>query len=73
MTVNWRDLSHSNITTIQMISPSNQTTVLGELDGVDLSGSSISMGYYTDTRQQAIIKTINGNWKRGSFLKIIHN
>lgn len=72
MAVNWRDLSHSNITTIQMISPSNHTTILGELDGVDLSGSSISMGYYTDTRQQATIKTINSNWKRGSFLKVIH-
>lgn len=72
MGYDWKNLAHTNDVEIQMISQNDGVTFLKKLDGVKLEGSYISMGYYTDTRQQAVINTVNSNYIRNSFIKIIH-
>lgn len=48
--VDWADQTRRDVLTFQMVSPTNIEQVYGELDGVDLSGSSLTAAYYTDTR-----------------------
>lgn len=72
MGYNWKNLAHTNDVEIQMISQNDGHTILKNLTGVELAGSYISMGYYTDSRQQAVINTVNSNYIRNSFIKIIH-
>lgn len=63
-----------------MVEANNLERVLGELDGVDLSGSSITAGYYTDTRVSAKLKIVGNDsirtttdkWIRSSFIRIVH-
>ena len=40
-----------------LVSPHDLTSTVGELHGLDLSGCSVSEGYYTDTRSQAQVTT----------------
>ena len=70
--IDWRDQRHSNVIKVAMVSPTNLEDVYGELEGVDLSGSSLSAGYYTDTRTQGSIAVVGDGWIRGSFLRITH-
>lgn len=71
-TVDWADQTRRDVLTFQMVSPTNIEQVYGELDGVDLSGSSLTAAYYTDTRTSGRLKVVGGNWKRGSMIRVIH-
>lgn len=70
--IDWRDQRHENRITVQMVSPTNLNDVYGELEGVDLSGSSLSAGYYVDTRTSGTIAVVGEGWIRGSFLRVIY-
>ena len=67
----WLDLKRDHETVVQMISPQNPDIVLGVLDGVDFSGSSLSAAYYTDTRTSGKLRVVGDGWVRGAYLRII--
>ena len=56
---------------VQMVSPQNPDVVVGVLDGVEPSGSSLSAAYYTDTRTSGKLSVVGDGWVRGSFLRIL--
>lgn len=55
---------------IYMVSQNDKSSVYGELEGVDLSGSSLTAAYYTDTRTSGRLSVHNTNWIRNSFLRV---
>lgn len=71
--IDWADQTRHDVLTFQMVSPTNIDQVYGELEGVELSGSSLTAAYYTDTRTSGRITVHNGNWIRGSMIRVIHS
>ena len=72
MAIDWRDQTRVDRLTFQMVSPTNVDQTYGELEGVDLSGSSLTAAYYTDTRTSGKLRVVGGNWVRGSMIRVIH-
>lgn len=70
--VDWADQTRRDVLTFQMVSPTNIDQVYGELEGVNLSGSSLTAAYYTDTRTSGRLKVVGGNWVRGSMIRVVH-
>lgn len=70
--MDWRDLKRTDRIIVQQLNPSGLDSVIGELDGVDLSGGSIDAAYYSDTRTSGKLDVIGDGWQRGSFIRIIH-
>lgn len=68
----WRDVTRRDKIVVQMVNPANIDAVMGELDGVDLSGSTLTAAYYTDTRTSGKLRVIGEGWQRGSFVRITH-
>lgn len=72
MSIDWKDQTITHRVRVMMISQTNLDDGWGELEGVDLSKSSIEGAYYTDTRCSGNITVYGEGWRRGSFLRIIH-
>lgn len=56
---------------VYMVDPHNLDLIRGELENLILQNSSISYGYYTDTRTSAKISTFGSNYIEGSWLRIV--
>jgi len=69
--MDWTDQTRPHWITVEMLQPQMLDAAIGELDGVDLSGSSVSASYTTDTRTSAKLRVVGGNWVRGSWLRIV--
>ena len=67
----WFDQKRTHSVTVQMVDPHNLETVIGVLEGVDLSSSKVSAGYYTDARTTATIMVVGGGWIPGSYLRFV--
>lgn len=72
MAIDWRRQDRHDKLTFKMVSPTNINQVYGDLEGVDLSGSTLSAAYYSDTRTSGALRVVGGNWRRGSLLRVIH-
>lgn len=70
--MDWRDITRTDKILVQMVNPTNIDAVMGELEGVDLSSSSLTAGYYTDTRTSGKIRVVGEGWQRGSMVRIVH-
>ena len=70
--MDWRDLTRKDRIIVQQVNPANIDAVMGELEGVELSASSLTAAYYTDTRTSGKLKVIGEGWRRGSFLRVVH-
>ena len=68
--MDWHDLTRRGTVTVTMVNPTDLDATMGELEGVDLSGSSISYGYYVDTRVTGKLRVVGDGWVRGSWLRI---
>lgn len=68
--MDWHDLTRRGIVTVTMVNPTDLDATMGELVGVDLSGSSLSYGYYADTRVTGKLRVVGDGWERGSWLRI---
>lgn len=60
-----------------LVDPHDLTRVRGELSGIDLSGTSVAEGYYTDTRVQAKVVTrfpasSTDGWRDYSWVRLVH-
>lgn len=67
--MDWLDQTLARHITVEMVSPQNLDSVIGELEGADLGSSSLSAAYYTDTRTSGRLSLVDSNWQRGSFLR----
>ena len=72
MAIDWLDQTREDVLTFQMVVPTSIDKTYGELEGVDLSGSSLTAAYYTDTRTSGKLRVVGGNWVRGSMIRVIH-
>lgn len=71
--MDWRDQTRTDKIIVQMVNPTNIDAVMGELEGVELSASSITAGYYTDTRTSGKLVVIGDGWQRNSMIRIVHH
>lgn len=69
--MDWLDQKQRHEVVVQMLSPQHLDSVIGELDGIDLSGSSVSASYTTDTRTSAKLRVVGEGYTRGAWLRII--
>lgn len=67
----WRDMPKGELF-FEMLPPANLDDSYGQLDGVILSGCSITEGYYTDARVSAKLEVEEGNWIRQSAIRITY-
>ena len=72
MAVDWKDQTRKDRLKFEMVSATNLSHVYGELDGVDLSGSTLDAAYYTDLRTSGRIAVRGDGWVRGSRIRITH-
>lgn len=70
--LDWTDAAKVNRVRVLMVDPRDVNRVLGELRGVNLSGSSLDAGYYSDTRTSGKLAVRGDGWIRGSLLRIVH-
>lgn len=70
--LDWTDAGKVNRVRALMCDPRDPNRVLGELKGVNLSGSSLDAGYYSDTRTSGKLAVLGDGWIRGSLLRIVH-
>lgn len=70
--MDWKDLRRQGELHFYMVSPQNIDHVLGELEGVDLNGSSLTSAYYTDTRGNGTLKVVGDSWIPGSFVRVVY-
>ena len=73
MAIDWKDQTREDVLTFQMVSPTNVDKVYGELENVDLSASTLTAAYYTDTRTSGKIRVVGDSWIRGSMIRVIHS
>lgn len=69
--MDWRNQNMSHEVEVQMVSPHNLDAVMGVLDGVDLSGSSLTATYYTDTRTSGKLRVYGEGLIDDTLLRII--
>lgn len=70
--MDWLDQTRRGRMRAYMVSPTKMDMIIDEITGVDWSASSISCGYYTTTRTSASLKTVGGNWKRNTFVRLVY-
>lgn len=71
--VDWRDPARKDVIHFQMVSPNNLDEVYGDLTDVQLGSSSITYGYYTDTRYSSGISFLkSNNYIENAWVRIIH-
>lgn len=63
---------HSNLVEVEQVAPTDLSSSRGPLEGVDLSASRLSCGYYTDARTSGQLVVRGGGYVRGSFLRLTH-
>lgn len=73
MALDWKDQTREDKLTFLMVSPTNPNDIYGELDGVDLSGSSLDAAYYTDIRTSGRLEVVGDGWVRGSLIRVVHD
>lgn len=71
--LDWLDQTRKGYLHAYLIAPTNPDHVYGELEGVDWAASSVTAGYYTDTRTSGELTYVGDGWKpRGAFIRIVY-
>ena len=72
--IDWRDPARRDVIRFQMVDPNNLDIVYGDLTDVQLGSSSITYGYYTDTRYSSGISFLkSNNYVENAWVRIIHD
>ncbi len=58
MSVDWHDLEYDWEVAALLVDPHDCNSIVGELQGVESSGCSVTEGYYVDTRVSAQVSTV---------------
>lgn len=67
----WRNMKMGHEIEVQMVSPKNLDAVLGILENVDLSGSSLIAAYNTDTRTSGKLRVVGDGLIEDALIRII--
>lgn len=71
--IDWADPKRTDVIRFLMVDPNDLDAVYGEIDDVQLGSSSITYGYYTDTRYSSRITFLRGNnYVKNAWIRIIH-
>lgn len=71
--LDWLDQTREDELHAYLVSPTNPDDIFDELLSVDWAASSISCGYYTDTRTSGSLVFVGDNYKpRGAFVRIVY-
>lgn len=68
----WADTTHSNIIRVYDVDP-HTLAVRQEIQGVELSSSNLTWGYYTDTRTSGSLQVKDSNHIAHSLIRIIYS
>lgn len=72
--IDWSDPARRDEIRFQMVDPNDIDTVYGDLTDVQLGSSSITYGYYTDTRYSSGISFLkSNNYVENAWVRIIHD
>lgn len=73
-TIDWRDPARRDEVRFQMVDPNNLDNVYGDLTDVQLGSSSITYGYFADTRYSSGISFLkSSNYVENAWVRIIHD
>ena len=71
--IDWADPKRTDVIHFQMVDPNDLDSVYGDIEDVQLGSSSITYGYYTDTRYSSKIVFLRGNnYVKNMWIRIIH-
>lgn len=71
--IDWADPKRTDVIRFIMVDPNNLDETYGEIEDVQLGSSSITYGYYTDTRYSSAITFLaDNNYIKNSWIRIIH-
>ena len=71
--IDWADPKRTDVIRFVMVDPNNLDLAYGDIDDVQLGSSSITYGYYTDTRYSSKITFLQGNnYVKNAWIRIIH-
>lgn len=71
--IDWADPKRTDVIRFLMVDPNDLDAVYGEIDDVQLGSSSITYGYYTDTRYSSRITFLRGNnYVKNTWIRIMH-
>lgn len=71
--IDWADPKRTDVIHFQMVDPNNLDSVFGDIEDVQLGSSSLTYGYYTDTRSSSRITFLRGNnYVRNAWIRIVH-
>ena len=71
--IDWKDPKRTDVIHFQMVDPNNLDQVYGDIEDVQLGSSSVTYGYYTDTRYSSSVTFLHGNnYIPNMWVRIIH-
>lgn len=68
--IDWKDQTRKGELIVTQVNPTDLDASMGELEGVEPSGSSLSFGYYADTRATGKLNVVGDGWQRGAWIRI---
>lgn len=71
--IDWKDPKRTDVIRFLMVDPNNLDDAFGDIEDVQLGSSSVTYGYYTDTRYSSKIVFLRGNnYVRNAWIRIVH-
>lgn len=71
--IDWADPKRTDVIRFLMVDPNDLDAAYGEIEDVQLGSSSITYGYYTDTRYSSRITFLRGNnYVKNAWIRIVH-
>lgn len=71
--IDWKDPKRTDVFHFVMVDPNNLDASYGDIEGVQLASTTLTYGYYTDTRYASRITFLKGNnYVRNAWIRIIH-
>lgn len=71
--IDWADPKRTDVIRFQMVDPNNLDSAFGDVEDVQKGSSSLTYGYYTDTRYSSKIVFLKGNnYVKNAWIRIIH-
>lgn len=71
--IDWADPKRTDVIHFVMVDPNNLDETLGDIEDVQLGSSTLTYGYYTDTRYSSKITFLReNNYVQNAWIRIIH-
>jgi hypothetical protein len=70
--IDWKDPTREDVLHFLMVDPHNLDIIRGELKNVILEDSSLTEGYFTDTRKSGKLTFLKENYIANSWIRVVH-